>query len=375
MTMNPAPGCPLHASNGWAVPEFLRIVVAEDDAASDRTVAEQSVLALNSAMMVIYDEALAKYRQNLRRRVPIILALFTGEGGRMILYRPGHDPLVADPVPIAYQLAKSVGHSSMAVYQLVAPYLAHTSDRSWQAPMRAYRARNAAALDNLEALDLPDGDREVLRALIECNLAFMDACLRKGRFAYHELEAFARGCAPHAARTIGIAARAQVGHWMGVVAEWKAMLGDDWDRAYAVSNSLYVTRQNNILFTILAQFMGQGAIGDRLLLIETPEFTTTPETLLDLLTRIVADRGIGQVFFQDYYLMDAELLGSGARQVIEQEVTRRGMTPLLPPLAPFHSNDWPWRTDPTKGKGPATLEEALSGSGSVDSKCRIPDVQ
>jgi hypothetical protein len=309
--------------------------------------------------MVIYDEALAKYMRNMRRRVPIILALFSGEGGRMILYRPGHDPLVADPVPIAYQLAKSVGHSSMAIYQLVAPYLAHTSDRSWQAPMQAYRARNAAALDNLDALDLPEGEREVLRAIVRRNLAFMDACLQKGCFAYHELETFARDCTPHAARTIGIGARAQVGHWMGVIEGWKAMLGDDWDRAYAVSNSLYVTRQNNILFTLLAQFMGQAAIGDRLLLIETPEFTTTPEALLELLTRIVSDRGIGKVFFKDYFLMDAELLGSGARKVIEQEANRRGMTPLLPPLAPFRSNDWPWRTDPTKGEGPSSLEEAL----------------
>jgi hypothetical protein len=118
-----------------------------------------------------------------------------------------------------------------------------------------------------------------------------------------------------------------------------------------------VTRQNNILFTILAQFMGQEAMCDRLLLIETPEFTTTPEKMLDVLTRIVSDRGIGMVFFRDYFLMDAELLGGGARKVIEQEAVKRGMQPLLPTLAPFYSNDWPWKTDPAKGKGPARLED------------------
>jgi hypothetical protein len=359
MTMNSTMGCPMHAANGMDIPNFLRIVVSEEQTASEQVVAEQSVLALNAAMMVIYDDALAKYMRNMRRRVPIILALFSGEGGRMILYRPGHEPLVADPVPIVYQLAKSVGHSSMAIYQLVAPYLAHSSDRSWHAPMQAYRARNAAALDNLDALDLPGEDREILRAIIKRNLMFMDVCLAKGSFTYHELETFARDCTPHAARTIGIAARAQVGHWMGVVEEWKAMLGDQWDRAYAVSNTIYVTRQNNILFTILAQFMGQEAIGDRLLLIETPEFTTTPEAMLELLTRIVSDRGIGKVFFKDYYLMDAELLGGGGRKVIEQEANRRGMTPLLPPLAPFRSDDWPWRTDPTRGQGPSSLDEVL----------------
>ena len=58
--------------------------------------------------------------------------------------------------------------------------------------------------------------------------------------------------------------------------------------------------------------------------------------------------------------MDVELLGGGARKVIEQEANQRGMTLLLPTLAPFYSNDWPWRTDPTKGKGPSTLEEACA---------------
>ena len=59
------------------------------------------------------------------------------------------------------------------------------------------------------------------------------------------------------------------------------------------------------------------------------------------------------VFFQDYFLMDVELLGGGGRKAIEHEAIRRGMKPLLPTLAPFLSNDWPWKTDPTKGKGPA----------------------
>jgi hypothetical protein len=339
------------------VPDFLRVVVAEAAPANERAVAERAVLALNSSMMAIYDEALARYKQNMRDRVPIILALFSGAGGEFILYRPGQEPLVAPPVPIVYQLAKSVGHSSMAIYQIAAPYLADPSDRSWRGPMRAYRAENQTARESLPALAIPDEDREVLGAILERNLKFMDACLDRGTFAYEDLQEFARACAPYSAKTIGIAASAQVGHWMGVVEGWKKLLGDDWGRTYAVSNSLYVTRQNNILFTIFAQFMGQEAMCDRLLLIETPEFTTTPEKMLDVLTRIVSDRGIGMVFFRDYFLMDAELLGGGARKVIEQEAVKRGMQPLLPTLAPFYSNDWPWKTDPTKGKGPARLED------------------
>ena len=34
----------------------------------------------------------------------------------------------------------------------------------------------------------------------------------------------------------------------------KTMLGSDWDKTYGVTSSLYVTRTNNILFTVMAQF-------------------------------------------------------------------------------------------------------------------------
>src|SRR4051794_5275445 len=99
------------------IPDFLRHVVVDEKPASARQVAEQAVLALNSDMLTLYDQTLEKYKRNLLDQAPVILALFSGQGGNMILYRPGQPPLVADPVPIVYQLAKSVGHSSMAIYQ------------------------------------------------------------------------------------------------------------------------------------------------------------------------------------------------------------------------------------------------------------------
>jgi hypothetical protein len=106
--------------------------------------------------------------------------------------------------------------------------------------------------------------------------------------------------------------------------------------------------------------MGTRTMGDRLLLVETAEFETTPEKLLDVLGRIVADRSLGMVFFRDSFAMDVELLGGG-RAAIEREMARRGQNAVLPSLAPFRSNDWPWKRDPTKGTRPAQLEDAISG--------------
>lgn len=338
------------------VPDFMRAVV-QGPPPSKRAVAERNVLMLNTAMNEIYGNALVGYKRNLREQSPIILALFNSAGGQMLLYRPGKPPVSAEPVPIVYQLMKSVSHSSMAIFQLTAPYLRDPSDSSWQGPMLSYKVRCQAALDGLDALDLTAEHRDLLRTILKKNVAFLDRCITKGTFTYEEFQTYAREFKPYFAKTIGIAAGAQVGHWMSVLEGWKKELGKDWDRTYAATNSLYVTRQNNILFTVLAQFMGEDAIGDRLFLLETTEFTTNPDTMLDLITRIVADRALGEVFFKDYFLMDVELLSTGARDAIKAETAKRGMKTLLPELAPFHSREWPWRTNRQKGNGPATLDE------------------
>ena len=341
------------------IPDYMRPVVVEEPPASAQVVAEHAVLALNDSMMRYYDASLAKFIGNLRDQYPIILAMFTGQGGQMTLYRPGREPEHAPPVPLVYQLAKSVGHSSMAIYEIVSPYMANAgANQLWRAPLETYRTENRLALDGLGALDVTDETRTILRQILDLNLAFMDRCLAQGEFRPDDIREFVRSTVPHAFKAIGVGSGAQVGHWMSVVEQWELELGDAWDRTYAVSNTLYVTRQNNILFSVLAQFMGEEAIGDRLLLIETPEFETTPEKMLDVLGRIIADRSLGMMFFRDYFLMDVELLGGGARAAIEREMAARGRTPVLPSLAPFRSNDSPWKTDPAKGTGPARLQDA-----------------
>jgi N6-adenosine-specific RNA methylase IME4 len=345
-------------SGNGEIPEFMKIVLDDAQPSSPRDVAERAVLALNDSMMVFYEGSLARFKENLRERVPIILALFSGQGGQMILYRPGREPEVAPRVPLLYELAKSVGHSTMAIYEVVSPYLTDAfTNQLWRPSLETYRTQHQTALNGLAALDVSEDNRDIFRTILEHNLAFMDECLANGGYTYETVKKYIRETVPHSIKTIGIGSGAQVGHWMNVIEGWQKELGDDWERTYAVSNSLYIARQNNILFSVLVQFMGTEAMGDRLLLVETPEFETTPEKMLDVLGRIVADRSLGMVFFNDYYLMDVELLGGGGRAAIENEMKKRGKEPLLPPLAPFRSNDWPWKTDPTKGTGPARMED------------------
>ena len=162
---------------------------------------------------------------------------------------------------------------------------------------------------------------------------------------------------PNLAKLIDVGTNAQVKHWWEVLEQWKKMIGKDWDSTYGLSNSIYVARQNNILFSILVQFFGEKAINDRLILLETTDFTTTPELMMDAFMRIVSDRLIGEVFFKNPRLMDFELLGGSARKVIEAEATRTGFKAILPPQVPFNSHAWPWKTDPSTGTGPSNMDQ------------------
>ena len=100
---------------------------------------------------------------------------------------------------------------------------------------------------------------------------------------------------------------------------------------------------------MLAQFFGPQAINDRLMLIETVSFTTTPEDMLDALTRIISDRAVGAAFFGNDRLMDFELMGGDARQAIIDEDTKRNIPVTLPPQVPFGSHQWPALITPGPG--------------------------
>ena len=51
-------------------------------------------------MFELYGDAGQIFQRNILSNHPVILGLFSGAGGRFILYRPGQAPLEAPSVPI-----------------------------------------------------------------------------------------------------------------------------------------------------------------------------------------------------------------------------------------------------------------------------------
>lgn len=338
------------------LPQHLKSLVGTPIPATG-AIEDANVLALNRAMFELYGDASDIFRKNILANHPMILALFSGAGGSFTLYRPGQPPLEAPSVPVVYQLLKSVGHSTMALAEVVGPYLDNPKDKSWVAPMLAFRTRMESALKGVNATSMPVEWHANNVTILSNNIAFMDDCLKNGSISYDALKSFSLKQAPFLAKDVEWAAQTQVAHWMKVIGEWKAMLGPDWQKTYGASNTIYVARQNNVIFSVLAQYFGAEAINNRLLLIETVSFTTSKADMLGSLTRIIADRSVGDLFFGSYHLMDYELMGGDARDAIVAETAKRGMPAVLPPVVPFGSHQWP--TLVTPGPGPGSIKDLL----------------
>ena len=144
--------------------------------APDR-VAFQNLSALNTGMFDLYGSAGQLVQGSILAQHPVILGLFSGAGGRMILYRPGQPASEGPQVPEQYQILKSVGHSVMALGVIVGPHIGKIDDRSWQPAVAAYRVKLQAALDSVEATSLPSEWRDNNQALIRENIAFIDRVL------------------------------------------------------------------------------------------------------------------------------------------------------------------------------------------------------
>ena len=177
------------------LPEYMQ-PIAGHTASTPAETATKNVLTLNSSMFDLYGNAAKVFQKNILSKHPVILGLFSGAGGRFILYRPGQPPLDAPSVPIVYQLLKSVGHSTMALAEVVGPYIDNPGDQSWRGSMLAYRSRMKSALDGLDLTPMPPEWRDNNRIILENNIAFMDECLMKGAIPFAALKAFRKNRVP-----------------------------------------------------------------------------------------------------------------------------------------------------------------------------------
>jgi hypothetical protein len=197
-----------HAQGPSQAPPFMDIIVGKPVPSET---AKQNVLALNVAMFGLYGNSGKVFQQNILAQHPIILALFSGAGGRFILYRPGMAPLDAPQVPIVYQLLKSVGHGTMVLPVMAGPHIDKPASQSWRGPMQTFRGQLQAALDGIDQTGMPAEWAAENRAILQENIAFADACLSRGVITFASVKEFAEKQGPRLKKIIAWAAQTQVG--------------------------------------------------------------------------------------------------------------------------------------------------------------------
>ena len=82
------------AATAQELPSFMAPIAGRTDSTPAQT-ATNNVLALNTGMFELYGDAAQVFKTNILSKHPVILGLFSGAGGRFILYRPGMAPLEA----------------------------------------------------------------------------------------------------------------------------------------------------------------------------------------------------------------------------------------------------------------------------------------
>jgi hypothetical protein len=164
-------------ADAQSLPEVQEIVAPLSTSPAE--IATKDVMALNTAMFELFSDSAQIFKANLLATHLIILALFSGAGGRFILYRPHQPPIDAPPVPPVYQLLKSVGHSTMALAEIVMPYLSSPKDQSWPASLLAYRTRMQSAAAEIDKTDMPADWRANSKKILQNNVACMDECAEK----------------------------------------------------------------------------------------------------------------------------------------------------------------------------------------------------
>src|ERR1035437_5432097 len=83
LIVNFAIGIRANAQSGSDLPDYMNVIVGSGAPATKSQVAEQNVLALDIAMFGLYDEAQAKFQKNFLAEHPVIMALFSNQGGKL----------------------------------------------------------------------------------------------------------------------------------------------------------------------------------------------------------------------------------------------------------------------------------------------------
>lgn len=287
--------------------------------------ARNAIFAIDDLMRANYDALRAQVMRTLN---PVIIVQPDLAGGAYTLIR-GSEQVTMRPVPPIFQIVKSVCHSPLGIFSVIAPYLNGASSTDWVPGLSAYRSTLATALERLGDAEIPVAAQHSCRQILQGGIAFIDGALRRDEFTIQAFEEFTRPLQPAIEANMILAARAQLRGVERLLRTWRQQLGEDeWKQLYAVVLVIWTTEANNQHYLLLREMMDPTAIHDHLIVLAmADDQENTISVALDNLARIVQDKLAAAMIFSDETGVNArlaesladpeDLLAWGMEQVIQ----------------------------------------------------------
>lgn len=242
--------------------EELRPIVA---VAGDATAqANDSLRALNDGMRANYAATLERVSARID---PVLVVQFDGVGGTFHL-RDGGRVSRIQPVPVGYDLSKSVAHVPLDLYVIVAPYLAAPASGAWQGALATSGERIRTALDRLDGADLSASARADARMVLEASLGFVEEALARGDFSEEDYQSYSRAIFEAVGRLRAYATEIQIEAVVGLLGGWRDEMGAErWRELSAVVIAPFTLSRENAVAQTLRRMMDPERVERRLIVI------------------------------------------------------------------------------------------------------------
>ncbi|AOJ84632.1 hypothetical protein WS86_29405 [Burkholderia savannae] len=260
-----------------------------------RVRARDAVFAVDNAMRQNYAALKARLTSHLS---PVIVVNNDYRGGQYTLIHEGRRETL-EPVSPVFELVKSISHTPLGIYVIIAPYLKQPEAIEWVRPLEAFGETLKNALRHLDAAEFPADARAASARILEGGIHFIAQSVVEGRFSIESYERFSASVADAIKVNMQCAAQAQVAGVEALIKRWKAELGDDeWKKVYTVVLSIWTTSVRNQNTIILRRLMDRKNVDTHLIDIATAETPADPVAVaLDNLARIVQDNIAAEMVF------------------------------------------------------------------------------
>ncbi|YCH09933.1 hypothetical protein ACTAQJ_10400 [Arthrobacter sp. alpha11c] len=301
--------------------------------------AKEAILAINIGMRSNYAALKADLVQHLS---PVIVVQNNATGGKFTLVTNGARESV-EPVPQAFELAKSIAHVPLGCYSIVASYLADSMpgvpnesridphdlklvafndehSRDWILPLQDFGSKLETARRVLPEAGLVPELQKSCYNILTGGIDFISNSVKTKKFGITSFQAFAGNVYPDIRVNMKYASEAQIAGVKTLMGTWRKKLGESaWADLYTVVLSQWTTAELNKNTIIIKDLMNPAKVDTHLIDLPGLEMPADPVAVaLDNLARIVQDNIAAELIFsQDTNVADAL---KGKQDLLSEEI-------------------------------------------------------